>query len=98
MKVKLLKKLRKKYSWYFNKDKFPVLLNHELKTVIVYDVDECASRFTNKTKEVLLKEIEVEHHVWALRIMKRDILSRYGYSIEYSNYKLAMYRLKKKQS
>lgn len=38
MKVKLLKKLRKRFSWYYREsDKAPILVDHKNQTVEIYD-------------------------------------------------------------
>jgi hypothetical protein len=81
MKAKLLKKLRKKYNWYFNKDGFPILIKHVTKTVIVYDLEYCCNLFAY-TPEDLEKYVKVPHQKWALRLLKRDILTRYGYTLD----------------
>ena len=95
MKVKLLKKIRKKYNWYFNKEGFPVLINHDKQTATVYNL-ELACLITNtKIEEVAIK-IEVAPTIWCLRLMKRDILGIYGYSFDKSVYKIAIRNYKRK--
>ena len=66
MKVKLLKKLRKRYAWYFNKNKFPVLIDHKKRSVTIYDLDYLMNKLSY-TEEDIKQRIQVEHHEWALR-------------------------------
>ena len=95
MKVKLLKKIRKKYNWYFNKDGFPVLINHHKQTATVYNL-ELACKLTSTKIEDVPKVIEVSNTVWCLRLMKRDILGIYGYSFDKFIYKMAKRNYKRK--
>lgn len=95
MKTKLLKKLHKRYSWYFNKEGFPVLLNHKKERVILYDIEYCMN-LNNYTPEDVLVKIKVPYQEWALRIMKRDILTSFGWDIERVRYKIAKNKLKSK--
>ena len=39
MNIHYLKKIRKRYEWYFNPQGFPVLLDKKLRTVQVYNVE-----------------------------------------------------------
>lgn len=89
MRAKLLKKLRKKYSWYFNVDNFPVLLNHETRTVRLYDLEYMCER-RGYTLQDVEKKVKVSHQEWALRLMKSDILSKYGYSLQERSYRIGM--------
>jgi hypothetical protein len=75
MKIKLLKKLKKRYSWYFNKTKYPVLIDHLLKKAIVYDLEYCLEKDNFK-----IEELKCEHTEYALRILKKDILTKYGWN------------------
>lgn len=95
MKVKLLKKLHKKYSWYFNKDGFPVLIDHIEESVTLYDL-EYMSNLTGYTLEDIKEKVKVSHTEWALRTLKRDILSKYNWSITKVRYKLAVRNYKTK--
>lgn len=97
MKVKLLKRLHKRYSWYFNKEKFPVLIDHLNKRVTVFDVEQCCA-LNGYAAADLDKFVKVPMQEWALRHMKVQILKPYGWSMEVVRYKLAMRRLKQKQS
>ena len=88
MKIKLLKKIRKRYNWYFNKEKYPVLIDHKKKIAKVYDLEYCC-----KVEDIEVKSVQIfigcKKTEWALRIMKRDILSQYGWKISRVLYKQA---------
>ena len=89
MKTKLLKKLHKRYNWYFNKDGFPVLIDHIKKEAFVYDVEFLCNRFGYKVED-LPTLVKVPLTEWALRNLKMDILKEYGWSMRRCNYKAAM--------
>jgi tetrahydromethanopterin S-methyltransferase subunit G len=82
MKIKLLKKIRKRYDWYFNTEKYPVLICHNIKDVINMDLEYCRKRMKFTLEEVKEK-VKCDYTEWALRIMKEDIFRDYG--ISYSN-------------
>ena len=95
MKVKLLKKLRKRYNWYFNKDKFPVLIDHYKKKCIIYDL-QYVSALNKYTLEDVQQKVKVSHDEWALRHLKTDILGKYGWDINKVHYEIAVRRYKLK--
>jgi hypothetical protein len=95
MKVKLLKKLRKRYAWYFNKNKFPVLIDHKKRSVTIYDLDYLMNKLSY-TEEDIKQRIQVEHHEWALRWLKTDLLGNYGWKFNKSIYRKAVANLKHK--
>jgi hypothetical protein len=88
MKVKLLKKLRKRYNWYFNNDNFPVLIDHHYKKVTIYDLEYCMNMVKYTLQDVEIK-VKVSHDEWALRHLKTDILGKYGWSTQKSIYRKA---------
>jgi hypothetical protein len=96
MKTKLLKKIRKRYEWYFNNDGFPVLIDHYKKIVTLYDVEYCTTRLGYKVDD-LPTIVKVPLQEWAIRILKIDILGQYGWNINNVRYKIAVSRLKQKQ-
>ena len=96
MKVKVLKKLRKRYDWYFNTDGFPVLIDHIKKTVTLYDVEYLCQRNNYKVED-LPTLVKVEHTEWALRVMKWDLLQEWGWNISRVRYRIATRKLKNKQ-
>jgi hypothetical protein len=95
MKVKLLKKLRKRYDWYFNKNKFPVLIDHKKRSVTIYDLDYLMNRLSY-TEESIKQRVQVEHDEWALRWLKTDLLKDYGWDIKRTWYRQAVTKLKHK--
>lgn len=92
MKTKLLKKLKKKYDWYFNKDGFPVLINHYTKTVVIYDYEFCCNRL-HYSHEQAKEMVKVPLQEWALRHFKKDILTVWGWRFDRSVYKKAILKL-----
>lgn len=96
MKVKLLKKLRKRYEWYFKEDGFPVLLDHYEKKATLYDLEYMRHLYKYSLEDVE-KNVEVPHQVWALRRLKMDIMGEYGYSMDSCIYKYALRKMKAKK-
>jgi hypothetical protein len=95
MKVKLLKKLRKKYSWYFNNEKCPVLINHKTKNVIVFNLKYCMKPI-NYTLEDVEKTVEIDHKLWFFRVFKKHLLGKYGWTVDKNTYRIAVLRFKQK--
>ena len=95
MKVKLLKKLHKRYNWYFNNDNFPVLIDHDNKSVRIYDL-EYLTKCNEYTLHDVKEKVKVSHHEWALRHLKTDILGQYGWNISKVFYGKAVRRYKSK--
>ncbi len=93
MRTKLLKKLKKKYDWYFNKEGFPVLIQHKIEHAEVIDLEYCLNYY-NVDKDV---KLEISQQEWALRCLKNKILGPYGYHYTRSNYRLAQRNLKRNQ-
>lgn len=95
MKTKLLKKLHKRYNWYFNKEKYPVLIDKVLKKAIVYDFEYCCNQCGIKIED-LDNHVKCDKYEWTLRIMKRKLLSEYGWSFDRSIFKQALKRYKER--
>jgi len=97
MKVKLLKKIHKRYNWYFNANKEPVLIDHLKKHVIIYDFDYVKKQ-NQYTDEDIVKKVEVSHEEWCYRNFKWDILKSFGltWKRERHNYKIAIRKYQKK--
>jgi len=95
MKTKLLKKIHKRYNWYFNSEKNPVLIDKFLKTATIYDIEFCCYENNMKIEDVD-KSVKCEKTEWTLRTMKRKILSTYGWSFNRAIFKLALKRYKQK--
>lgn len=77
MKVKLLKKIRKRFTYYWNSKGFPVLVDHYKQQTTVFDVDYCKEIHKYSDEDVATKlEIPVEE--WAMRHMKSYVGKYYG--------------------
>lgn len=95
MKTKLLKRLHKRYNWYFNKEKHPILIDKLLKKATIYDLETCCNKVNLKIEEID-DRVKCEKDEWVLRIMKRDILTKYGWTFDRSVYKQALKRYKER--
>jgi hypothetical protein len=93
MKVKLLKKIKARYNWYFNKDSFPVLIDHKEKRVTIYDLEYMCEYYKYSLEDVKEK-VKVPHTEWALRRMKLDLLFEHGYQMNRSIYRIATRKYK----
>lgn len=96
MKTKLLKKLHKKYDWYFNKESYPILIDHIRKSVTIFDLEYCC-KLNNYKVEDVLSLVKVPTQEWAMRHFKNTILKTHGYRFDKAAYKIAMRKLKKRQ-
>lgn len=96
MKTKLLKKLKKRFDWYFNQNKYPVLIDKKNKSVVVYNLEFCLNKTGYSFSEYETK-VEVSRDEWALRIFKRDLLKTYGWTVNKSFYNKALTKLKSKK-
>jgi len=85
MKVKLLKKIRKKYGWFINKYGFPVLVNHQKKTANVIDESYYKDYFGMKQSEEIM-DLKVSIYLVCYRLMKTIMMKEFGYSFEHINY------------
>jgi hypothetical protein len=97
MKTKLLRKIRKRYDWFFNKDGFPVLIDNFKKIVTIYDFEYMCNYYEFSLEDVKEK-VKVSHQEWAIRRLKLDILGNYGFSMNRGNYRLAKRIYKNKLS
>jgi hypothetical protein len=68
MKVKLLKKLRKRYSWYINTDGDPVLINHRTRSVTLFDIKYCAELYKMSVEE-RRKTLEISEDIFKFRLL-----------------------------
>lgn len=80
MKVKLLKKVRKKYNWYISEKGFPVLINHYKKDVTIVNLEWCCNKVNYKIEDVP-KLITVSPEEWTWRWLKQLMLAEYGWSM-----------------
>jgi hypothetical protein len=76
MNIKLLKKIRKRYDWYFTEDKYPVLIDHVYKKVTTFDLAYCRLK-SNYSLEDVNEKVKCTLDEWALRHMKEQVYSRY---------------------
>lgn len=91
MKTKLLKKIRKRYLWYFNKQGYPVLIDKKKQTAKLYDLEYLMQQ-NNYTWDDVQRNVQVLHTEWAIRHLKSDILFQYGWNYNRVIYRLAMRR------
>lgn len=87
MKTKLLKKIRKRYSWYLNSNQCPVLLDNYKKTVIIINNEYLCDKL--KYTDANLKNIEVSHAEWQWRWLKTIVLGQYGWKFNKHMYRSA---------
>jgi hypothetical protein len=66
MNVRLLKKIHKRYDWYFRKDGVPVVIDHLNKALILLDDDHSMMR-PYKNKEV--QEPECGIKIYRMRML-----------------------------
>lgn len=92
MKVKLLRKVRKRFEWYFNRSGYPILIDKKRKHATVYDLDYCLRRSGYKEEQLPLK-VTIKHAEWALRYMKADALYPFGITWDKIFYHNAMKNL-----
>jgi hypothetical protein len=79
MKVKLLKKIRKRFSYYFRKDGTLVLVDHHKKRPIIYDLANVLA-MRNMTPEDFTKQVHIPEQQWLWRMLKDDMLKPFGYT------------------
>jgi hypothetical protein len=88
MKVKLLKKIRKRFDWYIRElDGIPILLDLKSNRVIVFD-NELLLTLYNATRKVSCEEvtmldklkIPLEKHRW--QQFRNYIFTPFGYDLE----------------
>lgn len=93
MKIKLLKKIRKRFSWYLTKNGFPVLINHSTKNAQVIDLEYLKSyyKYSNEDVEV---NVTIPHTEWAFRCMLHIMVKEFGYSYNNMIYRTACRRAK----
>jgi hypothetical protein len=93
MKVKLLKKIRKRYSWIFNKKGYPVIIDKYTKSSWRYDYEYCLRTFAENDEFKL--SLEISKQEWCLRMLKRNFFSQYGYSLDKVFYKYRLRQINK---
>lgn len=59
MKVKLLKKIRKRFKWYYrSSDKVPVVIDTKHELVTIYDFNTCLEISNSKKEDISISEKE----------------------------------------
>ena len=96
MKTKILRKGRKKYSYYFNAQGEIVLINHLANSADVIDTAFLANYYKTSEKEVL--EVPCGYDEFKWRTLKSIMFSKYGWSIKNIHYKKVCKRLSKLES
>jgi hypothetical protein len=92
MKTKLLRKIRKRFGYYFNKNGWPVLVDHKREVVFVIGVDEILRTTNCKTIEDYKLKNEAPMELYAWRLLKMKI----GQPFEVDLLQRVMYRRAKK--
>ena len=95
MKVKLLKKVRKKYNWYLNSEGFPVLMDYRKKEVSVIDLDYYKRYFKYDSIQEVKDSIQVPEKVVCWRLLLTIMLKDFGYTIGNRWYKIAINKSKR---
>ena len=96
MKTKLLRNLHKRYDWYFNKNGFPVLIDHRKREATLYDVEYCSAKVGYKSDDVD-KLVKIPLTTWAMNHFKYDLLNEWGWDYKRKRYKVAIRKLKLKK-
>lgn len=78
MKVKLLKKIRKTYSWYFNQNNDPVLVNHNTGEIITIDVEYVMKHCNYSSQQEMLNRLKVTIDVYLQRHLLKYLLEKVG--------------------
>ena len=94
MKAKLLKKIRKRFNWYINKEGFPVLIDHLKKEAEIINVEFCKQHYNYQQHDIEAL-IEVPLREWAWRTIKDIMLKQFGYKYINHWYNLATKREKR---
>jgi len=92
MKTKLLRKIRKRFGYYFNKNGWPVLVDHKRETVFIINADEVLRHSDCKTTEEYALRNEVPMELYAWRLLKLKI----GQPFEVNLLQGAVYKKAKK--
>lgn len=73
MKIKLLKAIRKRFSWYYKKDGTPVLMDNWLSTVKMFDVE--------LPKDSAITKEEYNDRLFKSQIFEPFVKSQYMYIV-----------------
>jgi hypothetical protein len=87
MKVKLLKKIRKRFSWYIGVSGSPVLVDHKNKTI--KKINESFYRKYVDSLEGPIKGLEIPLEEACFRLLKTFMLKPYNFDYGDINYNKA---------
>jgi hypothetical protein len=79
MKVKLMKKIRKRFSWFISSNGKFILIDHKLKMTIVYD-EEHACKISGISKAEIPDKVQCEVEEWIWRLFKEHMTKPFGYN------------------
>jgi hypothetical protein len=90
MKVKLLKKIRKRFDYYIRgSDGVPIVLDKQTKEVTIFIIDTLVDLSSHKDEEALLKSLEVSLDLYRWRTAKGFMYKSFGYTISRLMYREA---------
>lgn len=93
MKTKLLRKVRKRFSWYLNSEKRPVLIDNYKREINTYTDIDIAFLLSVQAYSDFIKESEQIKNEKAWNLFKSNMLDDYGY-----NNKIKKWRFRKATS
>jgi hypothetical protein len=70
VKTKLLRKLRKRFGYYFNIHGWPVLVDHTLQKVFIINQDDVMDHAQVKNMAEYMERIEVDMKTYSWRLLK----------------------------
>lgn len=89
MKGKLLKKIKKRFSWYKSKTGKFILIDKKTKSVNIIDNDfifEHLNVATVKRKKEIIDDLEIDIKEWQFRWLKTMMLKPFGYTFSNIHY------------
>lgn len=82
MKVKLLKKIRKRFDWYLRKaDKVPIVLDLKEKSHYIFTDETLVVTGKYKDEESMWKSMEIPIEEFRWRMAKDFMYRKFGYKI-----------------
>ena len=83
MKVKLLKKIRKRFGYYFRKsDGYPVLVDYKQRKHAIFSPKYLPELNGYSSEEEMMKKVEIDLKEYAWRCMKERMLKPFGLRYE----------------
>jgi hypothetical protein len=81
MKIKLLKKIRKRFGYYFRKsDGYPVLVDYKKRKHTIFSQKYLPELNGYSSGKEMMKHIEIDLEEYAWRCMKERMLKPFGFS------------------